>query len=318
MSKILITGATGFVGKELIPALIQLGHEVRCVVSKKVEWLETEQVVMKRLEFETDWSEALVGIDVVIHLAARVHIMKEKTKSVLDEYYKINSIATKNLAEQAAKHQVKRFIFLSSIKVNGELTVDGASFSEETKAAPEDPYGQSKLYAEQFLHEISQNFPLEVVIVRPPLIYGPGVKANFLKMLQLVRKRIPLPFASVQNKRHFIYIENLVSALSILVTHPGAANQTYLVADEDSLSVPTLMRLIAKEMNTRVWLIPFPVPVMRYIFQFLGMRNLNTRLFSSLEINSNKIKSQLGWTPPVSSAEGLKKTVAWYQSEFNS
>ncbi|ARB90800.1 NAD-dependent epimerase/dehydratase family protein [Legionella longbeachae] len=318
MSKILITGATGFVGKKLVPALIQLGHEVRCALSKKVDWLEAEQVIMQRLEFETDWSEALAGIDVVIHLAARVHIMKEKTKSALDEYYKINTIATKTLAEQAAKHRVKRFIFLSSIKVNGELTVDGESFSEETKAAPEDPYGQSKLYAEQYLNEISQNTPMQVVIVRPPLIYGPGVKANFLKMLQLVKKRIPLPFASIQNKRHFIYIENLVSALCVVVTHPAAVNQTYLVADEDSFSVPNLMRLIAKEMNTRVWLIPFPVSLMRYIFQFLGMGNLNTRLFSSLEINSNKIKSQLGWTPPVNSVEGLKKTVAWYQSEFNS
>lgn len=318
MSKILITGATGFVGKKLVPALIQLGHKVRCVVSKKVDWLNAEQVIMKRLELETDWSQALIGVDVVIHLAARVHIMEEKSKSALDEYYKINTIATKNLAEQAAKHQVKRFIFLSSIKVNGELTLEGAPFSEETKAAPEDPYGQSKLYAEQHLQEISQNSSMQVVIVRPPLIYGPGVKANFLKMLQLVRKGIPLPFASVQNKRHFIYIENLVSALCLVVTHPAAANQTYLVADDNSFSMPHLMRLIAKEMNTRVWLIPFPVPFMRCIFQLLGMQNLNTRLFSSLEINSNKIKLQLGWNPPVSSVEGLKKTVAWYQSEFNS
>ncbi|KTD10876.1 UDP-glucose 4-epimerase [Legionella gratiana] len=318
MSKILVTGATGFVGRKLVPALIRSGYGVRCAVSKKVDWLEAEQVIMNRLEFETDWSKALIGIDVVIHLAARVHIMKEKAESALDEYYKINTVATKNLAEQAAKHQVKRFIFLSSIKVNGELTVEGAPFSEETKAEPEDPYGKSKFYAEQHLQEISQKTLMEVVVVRPPLIYGPGVKANFLKMLQLVRKKVPLPFAKVQNKRHFIYIENLISALCLLVTHPAAANQTYLVADDDSFSVPHLLQLIAKEMNIKIWLLPFPVSLMMYTFQFLGMRNLNTRLFSSLEIDSNKIKSQLGWNPPVSSVEGLKKTVAWYQSEFNS
>lgn len=318
MLKILVTGATGFVGKQLVPALIHLGHEVRCAVSKKVDWLEAEQVVMNRLELETDWSRALIGIDVVIHLAARVHIMKEKTQSAVDEYYKINTFATKNLAEQAAKHQVKRFVFLSSIKVNGELTLAGAPFCEETKVSPEDPYGKSKLYAEQYLLQISQNTSMQVVIVRPPLVYGPGVKANFLKMMQLVNKRVPLPFARVQNKRHFIYIENLVSALCVLTTHPEAANQTYLVADDDPFSLPHLMRLIAHELHVRIWLIPFPVHFMMYIFQHLGMKNLNTRLFSSLEINANKIKSQLGWNPPVNSVEGLKKTVAWYQSEFNS
>lgn len=317
MAKILVTGATGFVGKKLVPALIHSGHEVRCAVSKKEDWFDTEQIVMGRLESETDWSKALLGIDVVIHLAARVHIMKEQSNSALDEYYKINTFATKNLAEQAAKHQVKRFIFLSSIKVNGEFTLDGVPFSEDSKAEPDEPYGQSKLSAEHHLHKIAQNTSMQVVIVRPPLVYGPGVKANFLKMLQLVKKGIPLPFARVHNKRHFIYIDNLVSVLCVLVIHPSAANQTYLVADDESFSLPDLMRLIATEMGVKIRLIPFPVSLMIYIFRFLGRQNLNTRLFSSLEINSNKIKSQLDWNPPVSSVEGLKKTVAWYQSEFN-
>lgn len=308
MSKILVTGATGFIGRNLVPALINAGHEVRCAVSQTVNWLQAEQIKVNKLESQTDWSEALAGIDVVIHLAARVHVMKEKTASDSNEYYKINSEATKNLAEQAAKHQVKRFIFLSSIKVNGEFTLKGCPFSEESKAQPEDPYGESKLYAEQYLQTISQNSAMQVVILRPPLVYGPEVRANFLKMLHLVKKRVPLPFASIQNKRHFIFIDNLVSALCISVTHPSAANQTYLVADDDSFSLPSLMHLIAQKMDLKTRLIPVPERILEKGFQLLGMRKFSNRLLSSLEINNNKIKSELGWSPPVSSDEGLKKT----------
>ncbi|MGC1181698.1 NAD-dependent epimerase/dehydratase family protein [Legionella sp.] len=318
MSKILVTGATGFVGKHLVPELISAGHEVRCVVSKNVNWLNTEQVVVDKLECDPNWAEALSGIEVVIHLAARVHVMKEKSKSVLEEYCKINSIATKKLAEQAAKHQVKRFIFLSSIKVNGEFTLKDMPFTEESITQPEDLYGQSKLDAEYHLQAISQHTGLEVVIIRPPLIYGPHVKANFLKMLQLVKKGLPLPFGKVQNGRHLIYIGNLISALCTVVTHPQAANQTYLVADDNSLSLAQLISLIGREMNVNVRLIPIPVRFMRGLFILLGLKNLNTRLFDHLEVSNNKIKSQLGWVPPVSSTEGLSKTVKWYQREFNS
>jgi nucleoside-diphosphate-sugar epimerase len=318
MAKILVTGATGFVGKRLVPELIAAGHDVRCAVSRHSDWLRAEQVVIDKLEHNPDWSEALSGVDVVIHLAARVHVMKEKAEFVLDDYCKINSIATRNLAKQAAKHQVKRFIFLSSIKVNGEFTLKGAPFTEESSAQPEDPYGQSKLYAEQYLQVISQHTGLEVVIIRPPLVYGPEVKANFLKMLRLVKKGLPLPFGKVENSRHLVYVGNLVSALCAVVTHPDAANQTYLVADDDSLSLTQLMRLIGYEMNVNVRLIPIPVRFMEFSFRILGLNKLNMRLFGSLEVSNNKIKSQLGWVPPVSSTEGLKETVKWYQCESNS
>lgn len=318
MSKILVTGASGFVGKCLVPALISAGHEVRCAVSQKVDWLDAEQVIINRLECDPDWSEALSGRDVVIHLAARVHIMKEKSASMLDDYCKINSIATKNLAQQAAIHQVKRFVFLSSIKVNGEFTLKDLPFTEESMPQPQDPYGQSKLYAEQYLQAISQNAGMQVVIIRPPLVYGPEVKANFLKMLQLVKKGLPLPFARVKNSRHLVFIDNLVSALCTVVTHPAAANQTYLVADDDSLSLAQLMRLLANEMNVKVRLIPVPVSFMECLFALVGLNSLNTRLFRSLEVNNRKIKSQLDWVPPVSAIEGLRETVKWYQCECNS
>lgn len=315
MSKILVTGATGFLGKRLVPALVLEGHEVRCAVSRKVDGLAAPQVVVKKLECDPDWSEALSGVDIVIHLAARVHVMKEQSKSASEDYFKINSDATKNFAQQAVKHQIKRFIFLSSIKVNGELTAEGFPFTEESAAQPKDDYGLSKLYAEQYLQEIGQNSAMQVVIIRPPLIYGPGVKANFLKMLHTVRKGVVLPFARVQNKRHLIYIENLVSALCTVATHPLAGNQAYLVADDEALSLPQLISRIAQEMNVTTKLIPIPVRFMARIFQWIGLKNLNTRLFGSLEVSNAKIKSQLGWIPPFSTTEGLRATVAWFLGE---
>ncbi len=318
MAKILVTGATGFVGRSLVPALLKAGHKVRCAVSQKVDSLQTEQVVIDRLENQKDWSEALQGIDTIIHLAARVHIMNDKSKSPLDEYCKVNSLATKNLADQAAEHGVKRFIFLSSIKVNGESTAKGFPFTEESIAEPEDPYGQSKLNAEQYLHSISQSTKMKIVILRPPLIYGAGVKANFLKLLKLVDRGLPLPFGKVQNRRSFIYIDNLTSAICAVIDAPEAANQVYLVADDDSLSLAHLMDLIAKEMKVKSRLIAVPVNVLTCCLKLLGLKNLSSRLLGSLEVSNSKIKSQLGWNPPVSSVEGLGRTVKWYQYESKS
>lgn len=318
MAKILVTGATGFVGKCLVPELISAGHDVRCAVSQKVDWLAAEQVLVDKLEHDPDWTSALSEIDVVIHLAARVHIMNEKSGSALDEYRQINSIATRNLAQHAAKCGVKRFVFLSSIKVNGEYTVNNVPFTEESAPKPEDPYGLSKLYAEQYLQTISQETGLEVVIIRPPLIYGPQVKANFLKMLGLVKKGLPLPFGQVKNSRNLLYVGNLVSALCTVVSHPNAANQTYLVADDESLSLTQMMNLIAQAMDVKLRLIPIPVGMMAALFRLLGLKSLTTRLFGSLEVSNHKIKSQLGWVPPVHVAEGLTETVKWYRCEFNS
>jgi nucleoside-diphosphate-sugar epimerase len=313
MAKILITGATGFVGKSLVSVLIDAGHSVRCAVTKEVEWFKTDQVIINRLEEQNDWSEALDGIEVVIHLAARVHIMKEKSPDALDKYCEVNSIATKKLAEQAAQHKVKRFIFLSSIKVNGESTVEGSPFTEESIPQPEDAYGKSKLLAEQYLHAVSQNKGMEIVILRPPLIYGAGVKANFLKMIKLVDKGFPLPFGKVQNKRSFIYIGNLVSAICAVIEAPEAANQLYLVADDDALSLPSLIRGLHEEIDSKRKLIALPVCFLTFIFRLFGFTSLNTRLLGSLVVNNNKIKKQLGWTFPYDSMSGLKKTAKWYK-----
>ncbi|KTD47607.1 UDP-glucose 4-epimerase family protein [Legionella quateirensis] len=318
MSKILITGATGFIGRSLVPALVSAGHDVRCAVWQKVDGLNAEQVVINKLEEQIDWSEALEGIDIVVHLAARVHIMKENAQSSLDEYCKVNSIATKNFAEQAARHHVKRFVFLSSIKVNGESTDAHSPFSEESKVQPDDPYAKSKLYAEHYLQDISKQTGMQIVILRPPLVYGPGVKANFLKMLHMVQRGWPLPFANVSNKRSFIYIDNLISAIVSVMEHPDAANQLYLVSDNDAWSLAELLTILSDEMNVNLKLFHIPVNFLAFMFKLIGLKSLNSRLFGSLEVSNHKIKSQLGWMPPVTSQEGLKITAAWYRYDHNS
>lgn len=317
MAKILITGATGFIGRSLVSALLSEGHDVRCAVLQLDSTLQAEQIVINNLEVHTDWTDALRNVEIVIHLAARVHIMKEYATSSLDEYCKINSIATKNFVEQAVQNNVKRFIFLSTIKVHGEFSQNNLPFSEDCRTQPEDPYAKSKLYAEQFIQEICQNARMEFVILRPPLVYGPYVKANFLRILQLVDKKWPLPFGSIYNKRTFIYIDNLVSAISAVVSEPSAANQVYLVADDCSWSLTQLVQTLSRKMNTKLFLIPIPVQILIFLFKLCGLKNINTRLFSSLEVSNEKIKSQLGWTPPVSSIDGLEKTVKWYQNEYN-
>ncbi|HAU3780758.1 TPA: NAD-dependent epimerase/dehydratase family protein [Legionella pneumophila] len=317
MAKILITGATGFIGRSLVPALLSEGHDVRCAVLQLDSTLQAEQIVINNLEVHTDWTDALRNVEIVIHLAARVHIMKEYATSSLDEYCKINSIATKNFVEQAVQNNVKRFIFLSTIKVHGEFSQNNLPFSEDCRTQPEDPYAKSKLYAEQFIQEICQNARMEFVILRPPLVYGPYVKANFLRILQLVDKKWPLPFGSIYNKRTFIYIDNLVSAISAVVSEPSAANQVYLVADDCSWSLTQLVQTLSRKINTKLFLIPIPVQILIFLFKLCGLKNINTRLFSSLEVSNEKIKSQLGWTPPVSSIDGLEKTVKWYQNEYN-
>lgn len=314
MQKVLVTGATGFVGRSLVPALRTAGYDVLCAVSKEMNWLDANQIVIKRLEHVEDWNPILPGIDIIIHLAAKVHVMKGNVS--LGEFCKVNTQATIRLAEQAAQQGVKRFIFLSSIKVNGEFTLEGNSFNEENTKKPNDPYAQSKFLAEESLLKINQNSKMDVVILRPSLIFGPGVKANFLKMMQLVNKGLPLPFGGIKNKRNFVFIDNLISAIIAVIEHPKAANQVYLVADNEAWSLPELLEFIAKKMNKKSLL--FTVPGLLNLFKLLRLTALSTRLFGSLEVNNSKIKTQLNWNPPVSSAAGMIKTIKWYQDEYNS
>lgn len=311
---ILITGATGFVGRNLVAALALTEHKVFCAVTKKEERLKAEQIIVGRLESQPDWRPALKNIDIVIHLAARVHVMKDTEQAPLDVFCQINSVATKHLAEQAAESGVKRFVYLSSIKVNGEFTIQGFPFTEESLAQPEDPYGKSKLYAEQYLQAVSAASSMEFVILRPPLVYGPEVRANFFKMLGWVNKGWPLPFNKIHNRRSLVYIDNLVSALCTVAVAPAAANQIYLVADDTAWSLSDLLRILAREMGIKLRL--FSIPGRFFILNLFRLNNIRQRLFGSLEVSADKLKTQLEWVPPVDPIQGLSKTAKWYKNEY--
>jgi nucleoside-diphosphate-sugar epimerase len=247
-------------------------------------------------------------VQVVIHLAARVHVMHDSALDPLTEYRKVNVDGTLHLALQAAKAGVKRFIFMSSVKVNGELTTNDKPFTEEYAANPQDAYGVSKFEAEQGLLRIAQQTGMEVVIIRPPLVYGPGVKANFARLLQLIKYRIPLPFGAIYNKRSFVFVGNLVSLILQCMAHPAAANQVFLVSDDCDLSTTELLRECALAMEVKPILWPVPQRLIEFCAVLIGKRDVMQRLCGNLQVDIAKVRILLGWTPPVSVADGLKAT----------
>jgi len=248
----------------------------------------------------------------VIHLAARVHVMNDVALDPLEEYRNANTLATIHLAEEAAKAGVKRFIYLSSIKVNGEETKLGQAYSEDSTPAPIDPYGVSKWEAELGLEKICAQTGMEFVIIRPPLVYGPGVKANFQKLMGLVAKGLPLPLGSVHNQRSMLALDNLVSFIAEATTNPLAANQRFLLSDGKDLSTSQLLKLIAKGMGKSIWLLPVPVFILRAAAQVLGATAAADRLLSSLQIDSSKARQLLQWQPPLCAEEGIAITAQSY------
>ena len=311
---VLVTGATGFVGKPLCEKILTIFTIVRGAV-----WVAepsanlpdgVQPTSIEAIGPDTDWSEALADIDIVIHLAARVHVMDDTSKDPLEAYRQVNVAGTENLARQAVAHGVKRLVFISTVKVHGEESL--ASYSEESALAPQDPYGVSKLEAEVALGRIAEETGLEVVIIRPPLVYGPGVKANFLRLLGVVERSIPLPFASINNRRSMICLGNLVDAIVLCATHPKASGQAYLVSDGDDVSTPELIRRVATALKSSTRLIPFPVALMLLAGKLLGKMNAVDRLTGSLVVDNSKLRRELEWKPPFSMAEGLKATATWY------
>jgi nucleoside-diphosphate-sugar epimerase len=271
----------------------------------------TEAIQVDAIGPHTDWAGKLDGIDTVIHLAARVHVMKETTDDPLSEFRYVNTAGTEHLARAATKAGVRRLMYISTIKVNGERTI-GAPFTEEDEPAPEDPYAISKWEAEQALQRSGSESGLEIVIVRPPLVYGPGVKGNFLRLLKLVDRGIPLPFNMASNRRSLIALDNLVDLLVRCIQSPQAVSQTFLAADGEDLSTPELIRSIAKALGRRARLFPFPPFLLRLGAKLLGVEEITSRLFGSLAIDSTKAKKLLNWRPPVSVQDGLQLTASWY------
>lgn len=309
---VLVTGASGFVGCALCRAIIgrrSLRISVRNKASNK--WPDEIDVVEASLSPRQDWISALTGVSVVIHCAARVHVMNEKSSDPLAEFRRVNVEGTLHLARQAAASGVKRFVFLSSIKVNGEQTQDNSPFTADQRPNPGDPYGISKMEAEDALRSLAKLTGMEVVIIRPPLVYGPGVKANFLSMLRWLKRGIPLPLGAVtDNKRSLVGLDNLVDLIVTCIDHPRAANQTFLVSDGESLSTTALLKRMGVALGRPARLISVPVPMLVLGASLLGKSGVMQRLCGSLEVDISKTQEFLDWGPPISIDEELRRTVS--------
>ena len=309
----LITGATGFVGRALLnrfQADSSLGRPHLALRSDPSNGFESINCsVVGNINSQTDWRDVLRGTDIVVHLAARVHVMDDASDNPLMAYRDVNVGGTLELLRQSARAGVKRFIFLSSIKVNGEETIDGNKFSEDSAPNPMDPYGVSKFEAEEGIKDFCKEVGMEYVIIRPPLMYGPGVKANYRKLLDVIYRGIPLPFACIHNRRSMLALGNLVDFLSVALTHPRAANQTFLLSDGEDLSSKELVEKISVAMGKRSRLIPLPVSMLKLIGTLFGKSPAVSRLLGSLQIDSSKAREYLSWTPPLTTQEGITLTV---------
>lgn len=314
--KILVTGAAGFVGRALCERLRADGEQVFCTVrvARQAETLPEGVRVLASTAIgpSTDFSGIMDDIDVVVHLAARVHVLRDDAADPLAAFLAENVDATANLARQAARAGVRRFVYLSTVKVHGEG--GAASYREEDPPEPADAYGRSKLEAEEKLAAIMSETGLEVVVLRPPLVYGPGVKANFLQLLKLVSCGVPLPLANVRNRRSMIFLGNLVDAIVACARHPRAAGQTFLVSDGEDVSTPELIRRVAAAVDRSPRLLPLEPSIIRFLGKITGRTSMFERLLGSLAVDSEKIRRELGWHPPFTMQDGLTSTANWYMS----
>lgn len=310
MTKVLVTGATGFIGKALVQALVQQAFDVIEGVRHLNQPASEQQVELGELSSVTEYTDALQDVDVVIHLAARTHIMHDTASDPPAEFRKVNTTATLNLAVQAAKIGVKRFIFISSIKVNGEQTAPNSPFQEQVASPPNDPYALSKYEAEHGLLSLAHSSAMQVVIIRPPLVYGPGVKANFATLFDWLARGIPLPLGVIDNKRSLVALDNLLSFIILCISHPKAANETFLISDQEDVSTIELLQKITKALNKNTLLLPVPVSWMRFAAMLSGKQDAADRLFTSLQVDSSKAKDLLGWLPVTNIDEQLSKMAA--------
>jgi len=316
--KIIITGANGFLGDALCSSLYRQNNAFLAVVRKNTGKVNWPLRAIGDINKSTDWSPVLSEASCVIHTAARVHVMNGDVTNPFDKFREVNTCGTLNLAQQAADAGVKRFIFISSIKVNGEFTDLDLPFRPDTHYIPTDPYGLSKYEAEVGLREIAEKTGMEVVIIRPPLVYGPGVKANFASMMKWMNKGLPLPLGGInKNKRSLVSVDNLVDLILTCIEHPKAANQTFFISDDDDVSTSQLLTNMATALDAPNRLLPIPSSWFILAAKLIGKPAISQRLCASLQVDISKTKDLLDWTPPYSSAECMKKTADAFREKLN-
>lgn len=309
--RILLSGGSGFVGGGVLQGLLRAQHEVLLAVRRPLAvHAALQQHVFAGFEAATDWQPVLRGVDALIHAAARVHVRRERAGDPWHAYRRINVEGTLQLARQAALAGVRRFVFLSSVKVHGEASVPGRPFQADGPVQPLGAYALSKLEAEQGLFALAAETGMQVVIIRPPLVYGPGVKANFRSLMDCLARGIPLPLGAVDNRRSLVALDNLVDLVVTCLAHPAAANQVFLVSDGQDLSTGELLRRLGRALDRPARLLPVPVCLLRAGAALLGRKALAERLCGSLQVDIGKTRELLGWTPPVRLDEALGKTAA--------
>jgi UDP-4-keto-D-QuiNAc 4-reductase len=318
VKRVLVTGASGFVGTTLCDLLTQSGYVVRAAVrdADRCPRQVAERVIIGDLREDTSWHEALEGVDAVIHLAARAHVLGDSRDNA-GLYMRANAYATRNLANQAAAVGIRRFVFLSSVKVNGEVTTTHP-FTSNDEPRPMDAYGESKWAGEKFALAVGEQTGMEVAIVRSPLVYGPGVKANFLRLMRWIDRERLLPLGSVRNKRSLVNIWNLCDLLRVTLANPAAPGRIWMASDGEDLSTPELVRIIARAMDRPAKLLPVPVSVLKLLGLALGCRAEVIRLCGSLEVDIVNTRVELGWSPPTRAIEALQRTVRWYENKLTS
>jgi nucleoside-diphosphate-sugar epimerase len=309
-SRLLVTSANGFVGNAVCNQAVRKGHAVNGTIRIDVDVPNhIEPFAVSNINGLTEWGIALRDVNFVVHLAARVHVMQETEADPLAAFRTVNVEGTLNLARQAAGFGVRRFVFVSSVKVNGESTPSGRAFTEADVINPQDAYSQSKYEAEQGLRQVSAETGMEVVIIRPPLVYGPGVKANFAALMRIVKRGWPLPLGAVHNQRSLVAMDNLVDFILTCITNPLAANQTFFVSDGQDLSTTDLVRRMARAAGVPARLLPLPVWALQAGASLLGKGDAIQRLCGNLQVDISKARNLLGWVPPVSVDEGLRRSM---------
>jgi nucleoside-diphosphate-sugar epimerase len=322
--RILVTGADGFVGSALTTQLQECGYIVRAAVRtihasrarRRPSCTALECITLSDDSSDDETKDALKDVQTLVHLAARVHIMSDVSANPLHDFRRVNVRWTERRARLAVRQGVSRLVFLSSVKVNGEQTT--LPFTEQDTPHPEDPYGLSKWEAEQVIARVSAETGLETVIVRSPLVYGSEVQGNFLQLLKIIDSGIPLPFAAVHNQRSLIYRKNLLEALIQCVNVSRAAGETYLVSDGEDLSTPELIRRLGTALGVRVRLLKVPTAMLRCTASMLGKRNMIDRLVGSLQVDSSKIRRQLGWRPCWDVEAGILEVASWFRAQASS